>query len=64
MKYKVLRPHQGDKWYDAGDPREARETDVQHLVDRGVLEKVKPEAKAEPAPVNKAVTAPKTKAAK
>lgn len=64
MKFKVLRPHQGDTWYDAGDEREAREADVQHLVDRGVLEKAKPEAKAEPAPKNKAVTAPKTKAAK
>ena len=60
MKFTVLRPHQGDKWYDKDDEREAREGDVAHLVERGVLEK----AKAEPAPKNKAVTAPKTKTAK
>ncbi|WP_203595689.1 hypothetical protein [Salipiger sp. PrR003] len=58
MKFKVLRPHQGDVWYAAGDEREAREAEVQHLVDRGVLAKVEPE------PKNKAVTAPKTKATK
>ncbi|MCA0923005.1 hypothetical protein [Pseudooceanicola nanhaiensis] len=57
MKYTVLRPHQGDKWYGEGAAREARETEVQHLVDRGVL------AKAEPEPRNKAVKAPRTKAA-
>lgn len=62
MKFKVLRPHQGDKWYSAGDEREAREGDVQHLLDRGVLEKAKPEAKAEPAPRNKAAKAPRNKA--
>lgn len=37
MEYKVLRPHQGDKWYAQGDPREAKEADVAHLVKAGVL---------------------------
>jgi len=37
MKYAVKRPHQGDKWYGVGDEREARESDVAHLVKSGVL---------------------------
>lgn len=37
MEYTVKRAHLGDKWYDAGDPREARESDVKHLVKAGVL---------------------------
>lgn len=40
MKFKSLRPHQGDKWYDAGDEREADERDVAHLVASGTLEKM------------------------
>jgi hypothetical protein len=37
MEYKVIRPHQGDKWYDQGAPREADARDVAHLVAAGVL---------------------------
>lgn len=60
MKFKVMRQHYGDKTYMPGDEREAREADVQHLVDRGVLVA---EKKAD-APKNKAVSAPKNKGAK
>jgi hypothetical protein len=48
MEYKVLRPHQGDKWYAQGDPREASEGDVAHLVAAGVLEAVSKENGAGP----------------
>lgn len=37
MEYKVIRPHQGDKWYDQDAPREAEARDVAHLVAAGVL---------------------------
>ena len=50
MKYEVLRRHQGDKFYEQGDERNASEVDVSHLVKSGVLkEKVddKPKNKAE-----------------
>lgn len=60
MKYTVKRAHQGDQWYDEGDEREAKEADVQHLVDKGVL--VPAGEKAEPKPKNKAAPAPKNKA--
>ncbi|MCA0963288.1 hypothetical protein [Salipiger bermudensis] len=62
MKFTVLRPHQGDKWYDEGDEREAREADVAHLVERGVLAQAKPQKKAEPAAKNKARQVPSNKA--
>lgn len=56
--YDVLRTHQGDKPYKAGDTREANPRDVAHLVARGVLiEKKaarKAKNKAEPAVSNKA----------
>lgn len=32
MKYKVLRPHDGDQFYNVGDIRDANEADVKHLV--------------------------------
>lgn len=56
MKFKVLRQHQGDKFYQPGDFREATEADVKHLIGT-VL------AKDEgPAPSNKAeAAAPKNK---
>ena len=61
MKFNVLRQHQGDKFYNAGDEREANESDVAHLVKSGVLEPIK--AKAEPKPKNKAIqSSPKNKA--
>lgn len=37
MEYTVKRSHQGDKWYDEGDTREANPADVGHLVQKGVL---------------------------
>lgn len=59
MKYTVLRRHDGDKSYEAGDIREADENDVRHLVGT-VLEPIK--TKAEPKVENKAISAPKNKA--
>ena len=56
MKYTVKRQHLGDRMYHAGDEREAREADVEHLVSRGVLVKAEPEVK------NKAEKATKNKA--
>ncbi|WP_406871617.1 hypothetical protein WHT83_14955 [Aminobacter sp. P9b] len=57
MKFRVKREHFGDKMYMTGDEREAKESDVAHLVKAGVLEK------SEPAPKNKAEKAPKNKSA-
>lgn len=37
MEYKVKRPHQGDKWYDVGDTRDAKPNSVAHLVASGTL---------------------------
>ncbi|WP_374832964.1 hypothetical protein [Paenochrobactrum pullorum] len=57
MKYEVLRRHQGDKFYEQGDEREASEVDVSHLVKSGVLK-----AKVEGKPKNKVEgAAPKNK---
>lgn len=56
MKFKVIRQHMGDRLYMPGDEREAKEADVRHLVDAGVLEKATapPENKAKKsAPQNK-----------
>ncbi|SDI95912.1 hypothetical protein [Salipiger marinus] len=66
MKFDVLRAHQGDKWYGVGDTRDAREVEVQQLVDRGVLRKAAPDVlnKAAPPVQNKGVSAPKHKASK
>jgi hypothetical protein len=40
-KFKVKRPHIGDREYQVGDVREANERVVAHLVANGVLEPVK-----------------------
>ncbi|SDP92466.1 hypothetical protein SAMN05428967_4466 [Phyllobacterium sp. YR620] len=62
MKFKVLRHHIGDQVYNVGDIREARESDVKHLIGKS-LEPLNG-SKSEPAPKNKAVKrAPKNKAA-
>jgi len=62
MKYRVLRPHDGDKFYAIGDIREGNETELKHLVPL-TLEPLK-EGKAESAPANKAEkAAPKNKSA-
>jgi len=44
MKFTVLRAHQGDRWYDEGDTREARKLDVAHLLARGTLGPHNPDA--------------------
>lgn len=63
-KFAVMRRHQGDKWYEEGDVREAKPSDVQHLIDRGVLVETE-DKKAQPKPKNKAVeSAPKNKGTK
>lgn len=57
--FRVTRQHLGDRLYMPGDEREANESDVAHLVERGVLELVKAKAaqpvenKAEPKLRNK-----------
>lgn len=51
-KFTVLRQHFGDKLYNEGDERDARESDVAHLVKSGVLQSA--DKKSEPAPKNKA----------
>lgn len=58
MKFRVLRPHDGDKFYNIGDTREASESEVKHLVPltlEPIAEKaVKPNSnKAAPAVKNK-----------
>lgn len=50
LKFEVLREHEGDRFYKAGDKREGTMVDLGHLVPN-VL---KPIGKAEPAPQNKA----------
>jgi hypothetical protein len=68
QKFRVLREHDGDRFYAEGEIREATPADVAHLVGK-VLEPMveEPEAeaaKAEPAPANKAEgSAPANKAA-
>lgn len=32
MKYRVLRPHEGDRMYQKGDVREGNEAELRHLV--------------------------------
>lgn len=65
MKFYALEPHvDGTTKYEIGDPREADENEVKHLVELGVLSTEKPKGaksegaadrnKAEPAPSNKA----------
>lgn len=63
MKFQVLRQHFGDRLYQAGEEREANQSDVAHLVDSGVLA-AKPERKAEPRVANKAEAAVENKARK
>lgn len=43
MNYEVMRPHLGDKPYSVGDTRTAKPSDVQHLVEKGVLQPVEAE---------------------
>lgn len=56
MKFKVAREHYGDRYYRAGDVREANEGAVAHLLLAGVLEKM------DDAPPNKALRVPSNKA--
>ncbi|MBY5976724.1 hypothetical protein KUV39_08700 [Phaeobacter italicus] len=55
-EYEVMRRHQGDKFYEEGETREAKPSDVSHLVARGVLRKKAPEV------LNKVRAVPKSKA--
>ena len=54
-RYRVLREHDGDRFYKEGETRDAKAIDVAHLVPR-VLEEIgpAPAEKGEPAPANKA----------
>ena len=51
QKYRVLRDHDGDRFYTEGETRTADPAAVAHLVGK-VLEPIK--GKAEPSPRNKA----------
>lgn len=58
QNFRVLREHDGDRFYKQGEIREAKAGEVAHLVGK-VLEPLADEpeseaAKAEPAPQNKA----------
>lgn len=48
-KFRVIRPHVGDKEYAEGDIRTADPRDVEHLVPK-VLEPIEEPKKAPPAP--------------
>ena len=62
VNYLVLRPHDGDRFYNEGDIRTARDVDVKHLLPN-TLEEIG--VKAETAPLNKAEdAAPANKAIK
>jgi len=63
-RYRVLRRHLGDRYYEPGEFREGTEKELGHLVPRVLKEE--PAAKAEPAaPQNKAEgAAPANKAAR
>ena len=64
QQYTVKREHYGDRAYARGEIREAHPSDVAHLVQSGILEPVAAveAVKADAAPLNKAVKAPKNKA--
>ena len=54
MKYVVTRQHYGDRLYSAGQEREARPSEVAHLVASGVLvEKAAEPVKTKARPVSK-----------
>ncbi|WP_276716887.1 hypothetical protein [Pseudooceanicola nitratireducens] len=64
-KFKVKRPHIGDREYQVGDVREANSQVVAHLVASGVLEAIEDEAvtsKTEPPAKDKAEPSIKNKA--
>lgn len=52
-RYRVLRAHDGDRWYDVGDTREAVEAEVAHLVPLTLQPVGNAAIKQEPAPANK-----------
>lgn len=58
-KFRVVRGHQGDRYYNEGEEREGNEADFKHLIPH-VLEPVSGK-KAEAAPKNKAEPAPANK---
>ncbi|WP_028716888.1 hypothetical protein [Paracoccus sp. J39] len=65
MKFDVLREHYGDRFYVAGETREAEKSSVAHLLRSGVLAEKAAKSvpnKAAPAHPNKAKTVPDNKA--
>ena len=64
-KFKVLREHDGDKFYFPGDVRTANAADVAHLVKNGVLVLLDDsEPTPEPTPTVKLAPAHENKAGK
>jgi len=62
MKFSVIRQHLGDRMYMPGEEREANKSDVQHLLDAGVLAEHEGAKAEDGAPRNKAHgRAPKNK---
>lgn len=63
-KFKVIREHQGDRFYKQGEIREGSEADFKHLIPH-VLQPDEGKEKAEAAPKNKAEdAAPANKASR
>lgn len=60
-EYRVLRQHEGDRFYNEGDTRTAAAGDVKHLIPN-VLEEIGPAAEPVEAPKEKAEPAPDNKA--
>lgn len=66
MKFKVIREHLGDRFYQVGETREAQRADVAHLIGKSLALPGKtaktlsnkaarpPANKVDPAPANKA----------
>ena len=62
QEYKVLREHEGDRFYKAGETRTLAPADAKHLVKLGTLSGADvAEEKAETAPLNKMEPAPENK---
>jgi hypothetical protein len=52
--FKVIREHQGDRFYKEGEIREGNLSDLEHLVPHVLAPVNETHAKAEPTPKNKA----------
>ena len=60
-EFKVLRAHDGDRFYDVGAVRKANPADVERLVRMGVLEPLSGTGKAAKPAADKAVKPPQNK---